>query len=81
MARNYKRDSKGRFARVAARRAAKKQIRSEYKRGKKFNRSIAAYAVMSGQMTKSQARNRLREVNRGEKTRYKQEIRGLKVKG
>lgn len=80
MARSYKRDSKGRFARIAANRSARKRIRAEYKHGKKFNRSIAAYAVQSGRMTESQARARLKVIQAQEKKAYKQELKGLRVK-
>lgn len=82
MARSYKRDQRGRFAtvgsRIVARRVAKKKARAEYVHGKKFNRQIAAYAVQSGKMSKSQAGKRLREVQADNRAAYKNELRKIK---
>lgn len=82
MARNYKRDSRGKFARVgsavgraAANHASKQRKRQVYRIAKANNRTMSKKAVSMGLLTKQQGTIARKRAN----TRAKMEMKGYKV--
>lgn len=71
MARKYKRDLRGRFARGAARRTAKKKSAQQLRIDKRYNKSMSKKAVKMGIVNKKNARILRKNANAKAKARYK----------
>lgn len=75
MARNYKRDSKGRFARAGgralARRSAKKKAASLYRGEKRYNKKMSKLAVKYGYVNKKNTKILRKNANAKAKAKYK----------
>lgn len=71
MARNYKRDSRGRFARAVGKSQAKKNAAQQYRIDRATNRSMAKKAVQLGIVNKKNARILKRNANAKAKVKYK----------
>lgn len=78
MARSYKRDSKGRFARVGrdlAKRSAKKKAESLYRSEKRYNKRMSKLAVKYGYVNKKNSKILRKNANAKAKARYKASTR------
>lgn len=80
MARNYKRDSRGRFAKAAGRALAsagrRRTARKKYIMSRAVNSHYAKRAVKEGYMTRKQARSALKKANSHAKQDYKDMKKG-----
>lgn len=80
MARNYKRDSRGRFAKVAGKALAahgrRKTARKKYIMARAVNDYYAKQVVREGSMSRKQARSALKAANRHAKQDYKDMKKG-----